>query len=122
MKQATPTDTFDHMMGSGAIQWSWWTNLKWNVAPDPGSTNVPDNWECVLTCEDGNYESKSAVINHKEVMKAARFVMSNDIRFMSVITKQECRNLIFDRDEVDFDAGTADELLQYMVLGEVVFG
>jgi hypothetical protein len=35
---------------------------------------------------------------------------------------RECRNLIFDADEVDFDADSADQLLQVAVLGEIVFG
>jgi hypothetical protein len=35
---------------------------------------------------------------------------------------RECRNLIFAADEIDFDANSADELLQVIVLGEIVFG
>jgi hypothetical protein len=55
-------------------------------------------------------------------MKAAREVMAELPRFASRTMQGECANLVFNADSTDFDAGTSDELLQYMVLGEIVFG
>jgi hypothetical protein len=119
MKTATFTDTFDHMLGSGALQFSWWRGCKVTGAPNGEPTEA---WSAELTAEDGAREH-TATINHAAVMRAARAIMAGKGgEYVSDATKRECKALVFDADDCDFDAATADEVLQVIVLGEVVFG
>jgi hypothetical protein len=119
VKSATPKDTWDHMFGSGATTYSWWLKLKFTGVHDG---EVEPGWSCELTCDNGNGGRKTKIVSHVVVMSYARHVMSHDIEYIGEATKRECRNLVFDADDVDFDAASADNLLQYIVLGEVVFG
>ena len=121
MSAAAPQNTFDHMIGSGAFQWSWWLNLEVTGETDDTGT-VSDDWAAEITCEDGNGGRVTRTIGHKEVMAAARKVMAELPRYASQSLARECSHLVFDADSADFDAPLADELLQFMVLGEIVFG
>ena len=55
-------------------------------------------------------------------MTAARAVLAEPPRFASAGLVRECSHLLFNNDETDFDAPLADELLQFMLLGEIVYG
>lgn len=121
MKTATPQDTFDHMLGAGAFQWSWWLDCQ--VTGETGATGtVNDDWTAEITAETGDGGKATKTIDHKAILRACRSVMAELPRFASQDLARECRNLIFDADAADFDAPLADELLQFMVLGEIVFG
>lgn len=118
---ATPQDTFDHMIGSGAFSWEWWQNVKvTGTQPDGG--DATDDWEAEITADDGNDGTVTVTIGHRDVMKAARAVLAQPPRYASTLLARECGHLVFNADETDFDAPLADELLQFMVLGEIVFG
>jgi len=136
VKQATPQDTFDHMMGAGALGYSWWCDLHAVKAADING-NVYNEWEYLLTAETGRDDDsiKTATINHAVIMDAAKKVVVSHIgppwatgsekdglRFMGDACISNCAALLFFPDEVDFDAASSDELLQYIVLGEIVFG
>jgi hypothetical protein len=116
---ATPQDTWDQIFGSGATNYPWWLKIKFTGVHDG---KVEPDWSCEVTCDDGMDDRKTTVVNHAVIMKAARYVISHDIQFMGQAAKRSCRNLVFDADEADFDAVSANNLLQYIVLGEVVFG
>lgn len=128
MNQATWKDTFDHMFGSGATDYSWWGELIFDGMQDNGY-DPTENWSVTLICEDGFDGTKSATVNHGSVLEAAREIVR------MYLCKDEagkpqvnddcvlaCAMLVFNADDCDFDAGTADCLLQIMVLGSVVFG
>jgi hypothetical protein len=116
MKSATPQDTQDHMLGSGALTWSWW--LKADVTGE----DTPD-WAVTLTCETGDESgTATAAISHAAVMTMARQVIRTRPQYATSETIENCRNLVFNADETDFDACSADQLLQMLVLGEIIFG
>lgn len=131
MKTATPQDTFDHVFGSGALQWEWW--LK-TVEHNVSRGDVSADWSVDVTADDGNDSQVTVKVDHKRVMKTARYVLAHKgqtaprltpgtpYRAWSESLERECSNLIFRADEADFDAPCADELLQLAMLGEVVFG
>lgn len=121
MKTATPQDTFDHMLGSGAFQWEWWLSVK-VTGVQPNGYDVTDDWKAEVTAENGDGGKTTATIDHKAVMKAARAVLADPPQYASALLSRECSHLLFSNDETDFDAALADELLQFMVLGEIVFG
>jgi hypothetical protein len=109
---ATPQITQDHMLGSGALTFSWWRSA------DIQGMDTPD-WQTVITCENGDGGETTTTVTHAVVMAAARKVLASRPQYASDAFVRECRNL---GDEADFDACTADELLQFIVLGAIVFG
>jgi hypothetical protein len=121
MTTATPQDTFDHLLGAGAFGWHWWLDCKVTGETD-ATGKVRDDWTATLTCETGDGGKATKTIDHKAILAAARKVMADPPRFTGPGLARECAHLIFDPDACDFDAPLADELLQFMVLGEVVFG
>lgn len=114
MNSATPQDTQDHMLGSGALSWDWWRNEVTVNADTP-------DWESVLTIE-GEDENISFTIRHSTIMRIARKIIRNKPEYASDELVRQCRNLVFNADETDFDASSADELLQVTVFGKVVYG
>ncbi len=122
MKSATPEDTFDHTIGAGALSFEWWHGVTPVVTAN--GAGVPGNWEYLITADNGMDGETTATLNHAAVMKAARKIANDkgDIKYLSESAKRECRNLIFNADEADLDACISDELLQFIVLGEIVFG
>jgi hypothetical protein len=117
---AKPQDTYDHMFGSGATSYSWWLSTK--TTGVDSNFKASDDWSVEVTCDDGNEGRKTTTVNHAAVMKAARQVLDTPPKYGSGALVQECKHLIFDNDETDFDAASGDELLQFIVLGEIVFG
>jgi hypothetical protein len=123
MNTASPQDTFDHMIGSGAFScgWDWW--LKVSVTgTEPNGYDATDAWQAEITADDGNGGQVTKTIGHQAVMTAARAVLAEPPRFASAGLVRECSHLLFNNDETDFDAPLADELLQFMLLGEIVYG
>jgi hypothetical protein len=123
INSATPQDTFDHMIGSGAFScgWSWWLDVK-TTGTKPNGYDADDDWAAEITADNGNGGKAVKTIDHKTVMATARKVLAEPPRFASQGLQRECSHLLFDNDETDFDAPLADELLQFMVLGEIVYG
>lgn len=129
MNKATWKDTFDHMFGSGATSYSWWGELIFDGMQDNGY-DPTDNWSVTLICDDREKEGVvTKTVNHEVVMEAAREVLrmylSKEPEGRPQVPHtvvRECAMLLFDADYVDFDADSADCLLQIMVLGSIVFG
>lgn len=132
IKTATPKDTYDHVFGCGALDYSWW--LKTEQARC-GVDEVADDWEVTVTAEGGDDGHDVVVkVNHKLIMRKVRYVVANkgkknrtangrtEYPAWSAALERECCNLMFDADEVDIDAAVGDELLQLCVLDEVIYG
>jgi hypothetical protein len=121
--RASAQDTFDHMIGSGAFScgWDWWLDVK-VTGTKPNGYDAEDNWKAEITADDGNGGRVTKTIDHETVMKAAQAVLANPPEYASAGLMRECSHLLFNNGETDFDAPLADQLLQYMVLGEIVFG
>lgn len=119
MPTAAPQDTYDHTIGTGALTFSWWHNST-ETGVD-GADATPE-WQVTLTADNGDGGETTKAFGHADVLKAARSVLASPPEYASGTLRRECRNLIFDAGEADFDAPAADELLQYIVLGEIVFG
>lgn len=115
IKTASPQDTFDHVFGSGATSYSWWLDIEITNADTP-------EWSARVRVEDGNDSTVTKTVDHATVLAAARKVIKRAPMYSSTALVRECKNLIFDADNTDFDANSADELLQFIVLGEIVFG
>lgn len=124
INSATPQQTWDHIFGSGCLLYDWWESVTYRGVDEAGA--VSPGWEAdvtALTEADSDPSSTVTVtVTHADIMAAARKVMKARPRYASDVLGRECRNLVFDVDEADFDAPCADELLQVIVLGEIVYG
>jgi hypothetical protein len=114
MKPANPQDTWDIVIGCGALDYEWWHNVTTTGDDTPA-------WSATITADNGNGGEVAVTVDHKAVMRAARMIMT-DAEYVNSALRRECKNLIFNADEMDFDAASGDSLLQVMVLGEIVFG
>ena len=121
MNTATPTDTYDHTLGSGALSWPWWRKSETTGVSAGGE--IADDWTATLVADDGNDGETSRTFGHAVIIGTARRVLAGGGgRYVSDELRRQCEALIFSADDADFDASTGDELLQIVVLGEVIFG
>lgn len=122
IKTASPQDTFDAIFGAGAMMYSWWINAEFTGIDSAGTIQTID-WTVKVTAEGADEnEEVTVTIDHALILKTARQIIKAAPKYASDALVRESRNLIFDADELDFDANSADEILQVIVLGEIVFG
>lgn len=120
MRPVSQADTYMHFVGSMAVAHAWYVDVA--MTPDdftlPGAAYV--DWSLAWTDSE---TGKRYTVRHTEIMRAVRtFIGSQPPKHASRDAIEECRNLVFRPDEVDFDANTADEILQCTAFGEVVYG
>lgn len=125
MNTATHKDTYDHFIGSGALDWPWYqdedeyaegTDLNgWWIRFVEYSDNGP-----VL---DSNGRPLVHTLNHAAIMRAVRQIVRTENRPSYVGPKvvKECQNFLFDRENTDFDADTADQVMQLAAFGEIKY-
>jgi hypothetical protein len=126
---ATQQDTWDHIFGAGAASYDWWASIRAEGEGWDFTYPAPDGWGAVVEVDDPEAKgTRKIIVNHKLLMGAIRA-----IAFRKIVTAHsaqqptaqcvtECRNFLFDRDATDFDAATADEVLQVATLGAVHYG
>lgn len=90
----------DHLLGAGAATFSWWRTLDFK------------DGQYILEIDDPNDEDKTVKV-HRTPGEIAQ-----DIEKAATAVPQIARAIARD----DIDAVDADALLQYIVLGEVVYG
>jgi hypothetical protein len=124
--KATPVDTEINIIGSGALSYQWWgrTTANYTATYDPNYT-VPDGWELVVMADDPNGDEGTwtlpVTINHAKIVEAVEKIVGGEVK-VNTECEAECMHLLFQPDDVDFDATTADVVLQIVAFGEVVYG
>lgn len=120
--RATPQETEISIIGSQCLTYSWWqheaTVMNYRV---DGDWNAPDNWTATLACGEDGDEPTVKTIGHAEIVEAAHAIAYGHmgIRHVSRECVQACKDLLQLPGEADFDADTADQVLQYAMLGEI---
>lgn len=135
IKSAKATDTADCIMGAGATMFDWYKGSERSHIWD-GNSNPYPNWHVTLLMVDPEEDESSGAtvrvtLDHSVVMKWARYVLANKGKMIktarseypawSQALEQQCSNLVFSSDDCDFDAASADELIQLAAYSEVVF-
>jgi hypothetical protein len=123
IKTATKQDTYEWIFGSGLDTYSWWHEMRPEF--DYGKDgSAPDDWLMVVRFEDPGEEDevRTASVRHADIMRAVRKIARGNVRYAGKYLAKECRNMIFDVDAVDVDAGDADCILQVAVMGAIVYG
>lgn len=129
----TNQDIYDHIIGSGALTYSWYTDAVLHVGAHGDAV-----WSMTLSGEDPE-DSDETVLT--EVTATSILGVCYDIvqdvtdnkygvseRFgVARETRREAQNLLdaaLDglEDDTDFNADTADQVLQVLLYGEVIFG
>jgi hypothetical protein len=125
MGKITPTDTHDTFMGSGALSYAWWL-----ITETTGSDLDPaDDWTVTVREYDPDHDKegdKLTTFDHKALTEAvntlARTAEDKKPKGMHPAVLRECRTFIADPEDADFDADAADQVMQYVAFGEVVYG
>jgi len=127
VRTPTPQESYLHIFGAFATEWSWWLKEEYLTEGWDGDfDSCPDDWTVRLTCENGNGGTTIHAVCHDAIMKACRKILrisrkdEKEVHPNSPVARA-CRTFIWRPDEADFDADTADIVLQYVVLGEHVF-
>lgn len=104
MAHITTEDLLDHLTGAGACQYGWYLDLS-------GEGN-----RITVEMEDPN-DPQETVRKSVSVSEARRVIKS-------IITEQKpgWQHVKRAMDTDDFDANDADIVLQYIALGELVYG
>lgn len=119
MAGITHADTYTHFVGSGALSYPWYTT----VSMTPDDWTLPDSayqdWCLEWTDPDSGQRHR---VTHDDILRAARlFAGAMPPVHATSAAVRECRNLLHRPDEVDFDANSADEVIQVAGLGQIVY-
>jgi hypothetical protein len=124
----TDADVEAHIIGSGALGYSWWDVVTMPVLESNGYDAV-DGWSMTLRYmidEMQDIWSDVVTLTPDMLRTAIRTLgslsLDSDVR-VSVDAEQECGEWLRNGpDDVDFDAASADHVLQFALMGSVQFG
>ncbi|MGJ3559657.1 hypothetical protein ACR6C2_16935 [Streptomyces sp. INA 01156] len=83
---------------------------------------APHGWGVVVPVQDGDHIWRKVLVTHSMILSAMRKLAKGDVKYSSLSVVDACRDFLNDPEDADFDAGTADEVMQMVTLGEVVYG
>lgn len=125
LAKITPQDTNMVFIGSGALSFPWYLEIA--TTGDANTLEPTDDWSVTfaLPAEDEETPGKRYTLNHKAIMRAVSKIVHGGVRGIerTGTVREQCRILRRDgAEECDFDAGTADCVMQVAALGEVIYG
>jgi hypothetical protein len=123
--EATPQDTYDQIIGSGAFTYPWYITFH-QTGIDIDGEVIITGWSVDIEVEDPDNDDKTIVftVSHQSIVDALDVIAysktpPDEVSDSLII---EAHALLYDPDNADFDAALADEVLQVMAFGGVVFG
>lgn len=128
MPVITPQDTADIFIGSGALQWSWYWQVEMSGAP-VGVPDGEDGWTLTFVAvhpdeATDDEDRRRYGIDDASILRAVRKIARGEVEALKHgVTRRECQTLLFrGPDECDFDACSADNVMQVAAFGEVIYG
>ena len=116
MSGATNADIWDAIFGSGCFVYSWWVSSE--------SLKSGTRWEEEVSVEnpyDDTPPVLRVLVNPAKIRKACTEMAADETLRTSL--RKECRNLLYNNNDLDMDAVDADCVLQYVMFdGEIVYG
>lgn len=124
MSAPTHMDTYLHIIGSCAMQYGWYRDIAESNTPDDDPLfDHPDMWVGWSVSWTDDDSGDSHTVDHAAIMSAMRKIMATDRpEFLTGTAVQACRDFMRDRDDADFDADTADQVIQVCAFGKVIYG
>jgi hypothetical protein len=126
-RKMTREDIYDHIVGSGASGYSWYVQVYDYRPPD----DPDDDWYIIFLMEDpdDNDETLEVRLDTETILEYAENITNEQnvntdttlVYGVTLQTKHQCELLVSGSDDVDFDADMADQLIQAIAYGEVVF-
>lgn len=113
-------DSYLHIFGSGFDMYDWWGQIRpeWDQRED-----APHGWSVLVPHQDGNNAWRRTLVTHSVLLSAMRRIADGRVnRYVTDSAKQACRDFLRDPEDADFDANTADEVMQVACLNEIIFG
>ncbi|MEV0471010.1 hypothetical protein [Streptomyces prunicolor] len=122
MSKTTQQQTYDHIFGSGALNFPWWVDYKRSWEPNRWD-EAPDGWAVAMqAAPDESEKTVTAFVNHWALIGAMNAV-TNPAEPWGVDAgtgaARECRAFLFAPEQADFSADTADVVLQVAVFGSI---
>lgn len=131
--QADHQGSYDSIFGSGATGYGWWEEFS-PMHPVTKDGAVPSYWGYRVKFEDADDEGpvQEAEVYHQTLLDVMEKIANGEFddrdemapgrTAISETAKAECIVFLADPDSADFDADTADQVLQCIAYGGVVFG
>jgi hypothetical protein len=124
----TGTDTCDHFVGSGALQYGHWDIVEdnseadaWLITVRDGCAGPQDNPERVYTLDHDHIMSAVGTLARGWIEYALTGYKPGLLDSAGLETMRQCALFLIDRDACDFDACTADEVMQWAAFGHVYY-
>lgn len=120
-------DVFVTALEGGITYWAAVAKYSIWLKDDAGTTSIPHKedltgfFAVIVDVED---ENESLVrVDNDTVFRGLVACATEDVKNLGSHARQVARSLLFsDNEDVDFDAGDADQILQAGLFGEVVYG
>jgi hypothetical protein len=119
VSKPTQQDTYDHIFGSSFDIYDWWGPVRpdWDQRKE-----APHGWSVLVPVRDGETNGwRKVLVTHSVILGAMRKVAKGDVKYTSPAAIEACKDFLKDPDDADFDANTADEVMQIATLGELVY-
>lgn len=121
MSAPSPMDTYMHIIGSCAMSHPWYRNVHDDPVPNDPLFDHPDLWVGWSVSWTDDDTGKDHTVHHTVIMAAINKIATGDTS-ASGDAMAECLAFLDDPDSADFDAGTADEVIQTAAFGKVIYG
>lgn len=105
-------EMFTHFIGSGADQFSWWQSIDYRGLGEDGS--VDPDWEMRVAFGDDD-DTEEGVINAASLAQAIMRIKSGVTSVRQYVVDQCTMFAAGNLDDVDFDAGDADSVMQIAI-------
>jgi hypothetical protein len=119
-------ETESMIFGAGAQTYDWWHRfIKPHAWEDSEAFpfQAPDGWAWDVTGEnpDDEHTEITVRVTHATLMNTFAKIRDGHGK-VGQKCRAECHQMAADYDAVDFDADTADQVLQVAVFGQVYYG
>ncbi|MGW2710740.1 hypothetical protein HKX69_05915 [Streptomyces argyrophyllae] len=117
-REIAQQDTYDHIFGSSFNMYGWWGPIRpdWDQRYD-----APHGWSVLVPVWDGKHRLRTVLVTHSVILAAMRKIAKGSAKYTTREVVQACQDFLHDPEDADFDANTADEVMQVATLGEVVY-
>lgn len=112
---ASDSDIYDALFGSGATEYGWWVSHR-EMTSNDGLFAVM----LVISTDSEGTDTTSKIVNADDCLALAWSIVQQVGSDTSLY--QECANMLFCPDCIDFDADSADRFLQLLTIGQVLMG
>lgn len=120
MAKFNQSDVFDHFIGSGALSWEWWAETGHLGIDERGDAS--DGWYVEVEFGvPGEDEVYPMLLDAHRIWAAVAACASGHLNTVPRALAEECTLFIFKPEATDFDAATADQVLQVAACGQVIY-